>query len=136
MLTATVIGALVDDCTTFTSDGRRHITFKMDCRAYGDQREEVIVDIGNVREQSKQAQYLKKGKHVCVTGTPRAYMTRNGDARILIETLPTRVEFLGGGSSGSAGRQPRRQQTEEYPDEPAPALPVEEGTEIEDGMPF
>ena len=46
------------------------------------------------------AQYLKKGSHVCITGTPDTTVNPGKDGRLYVNTsvLADRIEFIGGAS--------------------------------------
>jgi len=57
------------------------------------------------------AQYIRKGDFICLEGTPnnRAYLSNEGDAKLVNGINVSKVELLGSKPEGAAPSQPRQE---------------------------
>lgn len=85
------------------------------------------------------AQYIRKGDFICLEGTPnnRAYLSNEGDAKLVNGINVSKVELLGSKPEGTTPSQPRQErpqanQTNSFVDGPATDFKEEE----HDDLPF
>src|SRR4030043_99500 len=91
--TATIVGTLKGDGRSVLRGGQTHNQFTLEVTDRLKQSTLFLVDVRNIKDDSKQVQYLRDGKEILVTGNPTLREFK-GQYYICIETTPAGVQFL------------------------------------------